>query len=321
MLARGSWLFWGLAAAVVAVFLGVAMGTVAVRWLYPGLSSGASRMQEPAAAADPVSPGAGGSGGSGAGGSGGSGAGAPAVIRPEETAARLITRAAGGMHADALALAAPGALSRDTLKERIEAFQPRVRSSALLPDGQALVWVNYKRGTRQAKGYYLVTVGKEGVTALAGPFAPLDGYRSFQMEVFDEFRNKIDPKVYKGKGLVLVAPRQPDPYLPPLLEDLRIAAEESGVYFVLALDTASPDWLRYARAQGYNGLIWRVKGNLETLPAVAPFSVLGAVGILIDREGVAVAPFAVLDPSRYGREWSEAASLLPAIVRAFGLTD
>lgn len=290
---RAGWAFWVLAIVLPALALGVIAGSMTVSWLYP---------DHPAETRKP------------------SVSSMSTVLVQEESAAKLIERAANSRYTEALSLAAAGTLTRDLLNERVTVFHPTVISAATLPDGQALVWVEYRRNGKILRAHYLVRMGDDGISGLDGPYAPLGGYAALGMDIYSEDGRLIDRGALRGKGLILVTPRRPDPYLPPVLEELRLEAEKWGVIFVLALDTASPDWLRYARAQGYNGTIWRIKGNLDTIPALAPFPFMGATGLLVDRDGMAVAPLSAIDPPRYGRDPDELTAILALIIKAFRLS-
>lgn len=291
MRAKGGWRFWAFAVVLPSAVLGVVAGALAVSWL----------LKPEAAAGTAPAP-------------------VVAARAPDGRAVQLIERAARGQYTDALTLTAPDSLTKEILHKRIGEFAPTVTAAHELPNEQMLVWVTYARAAKRLHAHYLITMSDAGITAVEGPFAPMNGYGTFDLDIYAEDGHRIQASSLRGQGLILVAPRRPNPDLPPLLEELRQEAERGGARFILAMDTAAPAWDDYARSQGYNGPIWRVKGNLERFPTISAFPFQGMVGILVDRSGLVVAPFSVVEPVRYGRPDEELTALLPTILKAYGLT-
>lgn len=282
MAARREWAFWGLALLCPAALLWLFSRSITVDWLVPVAEPRPAYM--------------------------------PAIMTRAETAARFVELLAAGDWQGAEALAGP--LETGLLRRRVTSFAPAVTSSAILPDGDALVWVTYRMDGQFRRGYYLVEVEQGRVE---GPFAPDGGYRPFALSALDGATGRpVSLPDYHGRGLILVTPRRPDPQLPTWLEAVRKEALAWGVHVVLAVDTAAPDYQAYARKMGYEGPVWRVKGNLENVRTVSSFSLLGATGLLVDRTGTVVAPLSALDPARYGQE--DLLPVLPQLLKAFGLT-
>ncbi|HLN65385.1 MAG TPA: hypothetical protein VK464_28005, partial [Symbiobacteriaceae bacterium] len=69
----------------------------------------------------------------------------------------------------------------------------------------------------------------------------------------------------------------------------------------------------------WQGPVWRVKARLEDVPLVSRANLLGAYGVLVDREGYAVASAGVLDPLRYGLPDQTPLGLAEPVLKAYGL--
>jgi hypothetical protein len=242
---------------------------------------------------------------------------------PEEQAAlEFIRRAAAGDAKGALALAAGGSgITTELLHDQVARFSPSPQWVARLPAAPGsvpvLVWVTY--GRDNALGVYQVTVTGGKVRALKGPMAPEGGYGPLPMPLLDEQARPLDLTPYKGHGLVLISPRQPEADLADILASLSAAFASKGVDVVLVLDIRSPDMTAAARAAGYKGPVWRVKGRLEDVPLVAKGTMHGAYGILVDRNGIATASLAALEPLGYGLADETPLSIAPTVFRAYGL--
>jgi hypothetical protein len=300
----------------------VAMATVT--WIYPHrpteVAVAAAAPSEPAPAAPPAQP--------------------PAVTTttpapdpgpaqpagPEEQAAlEFIRRAAAGDSKGALALTAAGGggITAELLQDQVTRFSPSPQWVARLPAAPGsvpvLVWVTY--GRDGALGLYQVTVAGGKVRAFKGPMAPEGGYGPLPMPLLDEQARPLDLTPYKGHGLVLISPRQPEPDLADILSALSAAFAPKGVDVVLVLDIRSPDMTAAARAAGYKGPVWRVKGRLEDVPLVAKGTMHGAYGVLVDRTGIATASLAALEPLGYGLSDETPLSIAPTVFKAYGLTE
>lgn len=245
----------------------------------------------------------------------------PAAGTPEHTAMELIRRAGLGDLTGALALAQPGALTADGLQRQVTRFSPTPRRVAALPgtgEPRLLVWVDYWRENGQARGLYQVSMAGEKVGAVQGLLAPEGGFGPLPWSPLEESGGKlVNLDAYRGRPLLLVAPRTPEVGLAEALAQLR----QAGLEVVLVIDTRSPDWVSAARHFGFNGPIWRVKQRMEDVGVVNQGQALGAVGVLVDAEGIAVGPFAALDPLRYSLPDASMTELLPVVMKAYGLTE
>ena len=244
----------------------------------------------------------------------------PQAASPEEkTALEFIRRAAGGDVAGAAALTE--GLTAEALKDAITRHSPTPQRVAKLPSPagsiDVLVWVNL--GTNKGLSRYQVTVAGGKVRSFKGPMAPEGGYGPFMLTLLDEQARPLDMAPYKGHALLLFSPRVPEPGLPELLNQLQMAYASRGIDVAVVMDTRSPDWAAAARAGGYKGPIWRVKARLEDVPLVAKGTLLGAYGILVDRDGLAVASLSALEPLNYNLPDETPASIAPAVFRAYGL--
>ncbi|HWI52996.1 MAG TPA: hypothetical protein VNT01_12730 [Symbiobacteriaceae bacterium] len=237
----------------------------------------------------------------------------------EKTALEFIRRAAGGDTAGAAALAE--GLTAEALKEAITRHSPSPQRVAKLPgpagSANVLVWVTL--GTNQGRSLYQVNVAGGKVRSVNGPMAPEGGYGPFALALLDEQARPLDTAPYKGHALLLVSPRVPEPGLPELLNQLQMAYASRGIDVAVVMDTRSPDWAAAARAGGYKGPIWRVKARLEDVPLVKKGTLLGAYGILVDRDGLAVASLAALEPLNYNLPDETPASIATVVFRAYGL--
>lgn len=235
----------------------------------------------------------------------------------EALALDFVRRAGAGDLAGALSLTAPSVFKQEQLRTAVARFSPAPVRAGKLPGTPTvvLVWTQYRNEVgAQARGLYQVTVSGGKVTALAGPIAPDNGFHSLSLEPLDEQARPVDMAAYKGHSLLLVAPRNPED---GLLEALK--AMPPGIDVVLVRDIRSPDWVGSARQGGFTGPVWLVKSRLEDLPVVSQTRFLGAVGILVDRDGYAVGSFAALDPLRYNLPDSTLKDVAPLVLKAYGL--
>lgn len=307
--------FWTVTAMLVLGAISATVAMVTVTWLYPqgrgqsvastaSATPPAAEPTAPAAAAQPLR------------------TAAPTGLE-ERAAVEVIRLASIGDLRGALALTA--GLTEPQLKA-VTGLSPTPVSAAPLPaangsPAEMLVWTQYRLDGLPARGAYTVAVADGKVTALAGPLAPAGGYARLPWTPLDEQARKVDPATYSARGLILVAPRTPEPGLAETMAQLQREYQARGVDVVLVIDVRSPDWISVARAAGFQGPVWRVKGRLEDVPAVSPGLFLGAVGLLVDREGFVVASLTALDPSRYGlTETVTPSAVAPAVLKAYGLT-
>lgn len=243
----------------------------------------------------------------------------PPAGTPEHTAMELIRRAGAGDLHGALALVQPGAMTAEGLQRQVTRFTPTPRRVAALPgtgEPRLLVWVDYWRESGQARGLYQVSMAGGKVSAVQGLLAPEGGFAPLPWAPLEETGGKqVNLKAYRGRPLLLVAPRTPEVGLAEALTELR----KAGLEVVLVIDTRSPDWVTAARHFGFDGPIWRLKQRMEDAGVVNQGQALGAVGVLIDADGVAVGPFAALDPLRYGLPDKRMVDILPIIMKAYGL--
>jgi hypothetical protein len=243
----------------------------------------------------------------------------PDATPEEKLALDFLLRAAGGDAQGAAALT--DGLATDFLKEQITRHGPvpqRVATLPGAPGGTAvLIWAT--TGADLARIQYLVTVQNNKVHALKGPLAPEGGFAPFALTLLDENARPLDMAPHKGRALLLIAPRAPEPGLAELLTELQTTYAPQGIDVALVLDIKSPDWLTAARAAGYKGPVWRVKARLDDVPLVARGTLLGAYGILVDRAGFAVASLAALEPLNYNLPDETPATIAPTIFRAYGL--
>jgi hypothetical protein len=317
---------WVASFVLVAGALSAAVGTATVQWLYPKTAPGA--VAAPAPVAAPVAaPGA-----VAAPAPVAAPVAAPAPARPtqagpvETVALESIRLAGDGNVAGTLALTAPGAVSEASVQQ-LARLRPTPLRAARLPGAagepvSVLVWADYRREDgKQAHGVYQVAVTGEKVTGITGPVAPDGGYRPLPLEPLDEKAHKVDMAQYKGKGLVLWAPRNPEPGLAEAMAALQGAYASQGVAVVLVLDVPAPDWLASARQGGFQGPVWRIKGRLEDVPVPSKGIFLGATGVLVNRDGLVVASLAALDPGRYALLDQPVQSIARAVFEAYGLLN
>jgi hypothetical protein len=243
----------------------------------------------------------------------------PAATPEEKLALDFLLRAAGGDAQGAAALTE--GLSTDFLKEQITRHVPVPQRVATLPGapGSTVVLIWATTGTELARIQYQVTIQKDKVHALKGPLAPEGGFAPFALTMLGEDARPLDMAAHKGRALLLIAPRAPEPGLAELLTELQTTYAPKGIDVALVLDIKSPDWLTAARAAGYKGPVWRVKARLDDVPLVARGTLLGAYGVLVDRAGFAVASLAALEPLHYNLPDETPASIAPMVFRAYGL--
>lgn len=242
-----------------------------------------------------------------------------AASQEEQLALDFLLRAAGGDTEGAAALTA--GLSPESLKEQITRHTPVPQRTATLPGapGNTTVLIWTANGPDRSRAQYQVTIQQNKVHALKGPMAPEGGYAPFALTLLDEGAQPLGTVPHKGRALLLIAPRAPEPGLAELLTELQITYAPKGIDVALVLDIKSPDWLAAARAAGYQGPAWRVKARLDDVPLVARGTLLGAYGLLVDRDGLAVASLAALEPLNYNLPDETASSIAPTVFRAYGL--
>ncbi len=298
-------LFWIASIALVLGALSATVSMATVKWLYPTSAS----------AIDPPPP---------------EEATATARVNTQEApssaelgALEFIRRASAGDTAGAKALAAELPVG---LYEQIANLRPVVQKAAALPGPAGaptpvLVWSTYRREDHTARGAYQVSIQNGKVTGVSGPFAPDGGYQTLPWAPTDEKGRKVNLNSYKGRGLVIVAPRAPEADLVPSLARLQAESAPKGVDVILAVDLGGPDLTSYARNSGYTGPIWRIKGHIEEVAMVSKGRLMGAAGLLVDRTGLAVASLTALDPARYGLDGQPIQAIAPAVFRAYGLIN
>lgn len=236
-----------------------------------------------------------------------------------EVAAELIRRAAAADLPGALALVTPAVTEQD-LRLQITRLTPTPLRTALLPGNAGLqIWVDYRREGRPARGYYVVAFDGGKVRSLKGPIAPEGGYGPIGLPIQTEDGQPVELTACKGKGLLLVSARVPEPGLAETLVDLSQTWAPKGIEVVLVTDMRSADWTTAARAAGFSGPVWLVKGRLEDIPLPSKGRLLGAYGVLVDREGYAVASLSALDPFAYDLPDQTTAQIAPTVFKAYGL--
>ncbi len=245
-----------------------------------------------------------------------------ALSADEAIAIELIRAAAAGDLKTALGLSV--GVSQSSLTRQLTQFAPIPYRAGTLPSEPGkpvnlLVWATYRRDGESARGAYQVSVSGGKIVHVNGPLAPDEGYAPLPWEPLDEQARKIDLSLYRGRGLVLISPRAPEPGLLDAMAHIHKEYKEQGVEVVLVLDIRSPDWIGTARNGGFLGPVWRIKGRIEDVPVVSPGRMLGASGLLIDPEGLAVASLSALDPSRYGVHERGPLSIASGVFRAYGL--
>lgn len=318
-------IFWAVTAILLLGALSATVSMATVRWLYPDTSPPASSKagSTPAAKAQPKQS----STPAGAGQSTPytpppltSQPGPPAT--PDELLALdVIHRAGTGDLAGARSLS--HSIPAEVWEE-LERVRPSPGRAVTLPgpEGgpvQVLVWTQYRREGALARGAYQVAISGTKVLGITGPFAPSSGYRSLPFKPLDERARPVDMSKFEGRGLLLVTPRLPEADLVPLMNDLQREYSPRGVEVILLLDTLSPNWVTAARRFGYTGLIWRVKGRVDEIPVVTRGGMLGAIGLLVDRQGTVVSSLAALDPSRYSLPDKTVPEIAAQVLRVYGL--
>lgn len=298
-------LFWGSSALLVVGALSATIALTTMNWLYP--TSAAPAAGKAVVLSTPAA--------------------RPAMVSAESTGAELaalafLERVSAGDISGARAMAA--GLSDATYEQTLQ-LKPVVQQAALLPvpagaPDSVLVWTTYRRDGRTARGAYRVTLEAGKVIGATGPLAPEGGYGPLPWQPIDERGRKVSLEGYKGRGLVIIAPRLPEADLTAVLTRLQTEFSPMGVEVVLAVDLGGPDLTAHARNAGFAGPVWRIKGHLEEVPVLSKGRLLGAVGLLVDRVGTTVASLAALDPSRYGLDGQPIEAVAPAIFRAYGLT-
>lgn len=297
--------FWAITALLVLAALSATVSMMTVQWLYPSMAD--RRDPQPSRPLPPLPPVKG---------------QAPSQPGPEEMLAMdLLQRAAVGDLSGAKALSP--SLPEESLRA-VTRVNPTPLWASRLPgpeDGpaQLLVWAQYRREGLAARGVYQVTVSRGKVSAVTGPLAPELGYGPLPWTPLDERARKLDMEPYRGRGLVLIAPRAPEQGLLETLVELQREYSPQGVEVVLVLDVRAPDWITTARMAGFSGPIWRVKAKLEDVPVVTQGHLLGAAGLLVDRQGTVVASLTALDPLRHGLADRTVGSIAPLVLKAYGL--
>jgi hypothetical protein len=240
-----------------------------------------------------------------------------AVQKPTDTdeqAAMELIRSAGIGDLPA-ALARVQGLSDQVVKTKVTRLGAVPYRSTRLVATEMLVWAEYLRAGVTVRGAYQVHMVDGKVTALEGPLAPEGGYQLAHVKPIDLNGKSVDLGAFKGRGVVLVAPRIPELGLDEALVTLQKQFAPLGVEVVLALDIGAPDWAGTAARAGFTGTVWRFKSRLDDVPMLNKGRWLGAVGLLIDREGYAVASLTALDPSRYDSQAPDPTQ----IFKAYGL--
>lgn len=247
----------------------------------------------------------------------------PRPLSPDESLAiEMIRSAATGDIRKALGLSV--GVSQASLTEQLARLAPTPIRAGTLPSEAGgptslLVWTTYTRDGQPSRGAYQVAVSDGKVVEVNGPLVPDGGYAPLPWQPLDEQARKIDLSLYRGRGLVLFAPRAPEPGLLEAMTSIQRDYQKLGIEVVLVIDIRSPDWITTARHGGFQGPVWRVKARLEDVPVVSPGRMFGASGLLIDPDGHVVASLAVLDPSRYGLPEQEPYGVAEAVFRAYGL--
>lgn len=299
--------FWASTALLVLGALSAVISMATLRWLYPArLAERPPDVVAPAPASTPpqVSD------------------APPAPIGPEEQLALTVLRLAGSGDVES-ALASTANLTAQGLTEQVARLKAVPLQAARLPGAgpevPVLAWAHYTRDGARARGSYILKVSGDRVTGLDGPLSPQGGYKVPEVPLSDDRNRKIDLTQFRGRSLLLVSPRTPEPGLAETLADLERLHGPQGVTIVLVIDIRSPDWKAAARSQGFKGPVWLLKGNIESVPVINQGRLLGAVGLLIDRDGLAVSSLTALDPRRYGLADSSVLDVAPAVLRAYNL--
>jgi hypothetical protein len=239
---------------------------------------------------------------------------------PEEKLALDFFRKAAAGDLEGAAAMTDG-LTTAILADQIQRHAPVPGRVAQLPGapGITTVLIATANGPMGMHSQYQVTIRQNRVHGLKGPMAPEGGFSPLALTLLDEEARPLDMAPHKGRALLLIAPRAPEPGLAELLTDLQQTYAPQGIDVALVLDMNSPDWLAAAREGGYAGPVWRVKARLNDVPLVSRGTLLGAYGVLIDRDGYAVASLASLEPLLYDLPDQTPAAIAPVVFRAYGL--
>lgn len=243
-------------------------------------------------------------------------AAAKQVAGDEATALEFIRRAGSGDLPGALQLSA--GLTEAAIRDQVTRHQAVPLRPAKLPGGNVLVWMDYRRSGTNARGLYQLSLKGGKVTALR-MLTPEGGYAVADLKPVDEQGRPVEMLPYQGKGLLLISPRLPEQGLTELLTYLEATYSPKGVAVVLVMDMRSPDWVAAARQGGFSGPVWRIKSRLEDFTLAGKTTLLGGYGLLVDREGYAVATLGALDPLRYNLPEETPAGVAPTVLRAYGL--
>jgi hypothetical protein len=209
--------------------------------------------------------------------------------------------------------------------KNLQRLRPTPLRAARLPgddasSGEVLVWTSYQHPDGgSGTGPILVRyVGGRPVAAV-GPLVPPGGYARPELDLRDEKGRRLPEGETTGKSLLLIAPRRPEAGLGYTLTSLQKRLAPHGVTVALVIDIGAPDWIATARKEGFQGPVWRLKGQLDRVPVVTPGLLDGAIGLLIDPNGYAVGSLSLLDPTRYDLFDREPAQIAEQVLQAWGL--
>lgn len=248
---------------------------------------------------------------------------AKAATPDEKAALDFLRRAASGDLQGALALTAVGSLTEEAIRDQVTRHRPAVQAVGTLPGATGtttvLAWVTTASGG-QGRSQYQLTIANGKVRSLKGPMAPEGGFGPLPFPLLDEQATQLDMTPYRGRALLLISPRTPEPGLPELMIQFQATYGPLGIDVALVRDLRSPDWVAAARAAGWTGPVWKVKAHLDDVPLVAKGTLLGAYGVLIDPQGNAVASVAALDPVQYNLPVeTPPAAIATDVFKAYGL--
>jgi hypothetical protein len=209
--------------------------------------------------------------------------------------------------------------------KNLQWLRPHPLRAARLPGGDAssgevLVWTSYQLPDGgSGTGPILVRYAGGRPVEVVGPLVPPGGYTRPELDLRDENGRRLPQGETTGKPLLLIAPRRPEAGLGYTLTSLQKRLAPHGVTVALVIDIGAPDWIATARKEGFQGPVWRLKGQLDQVPVVTPGWLDGAVGLLIDPNGYAVGSLPLLDPTRYNLFDREPAQIAEQVLQAWGL--